>query len=633
MNAPQNKLAAAFSLHERGDLAAAERQYRTLLRSTPKHPDLLYLLGMLCLDTDRPGMAAGFFDRAIRAAEAQGRTVDPEWRLAHGSALQREGDQESALAAFERALGDDPKSVNGLFCKGTALQELDRLDDAIEAYKTLLDLEPHHAEASYNLGVALRETKKPDIAILAMRKALLLKPDYPEAQRALAFLLEDSGWMEDAIEAFAAAAAMAPDDREITVALSSVLMRTNRVGEAEKVLEPLLRKTPDDAHLISQYSMLRLFQGDREKARQLAESALKINPKFPGAHLSLAMAERSSGDESRIAEAEKLLADDEIQAEGRVSLHFALAGRYGTLKQYEKSLDHYIAGNSTKRTVLADKGVGYDHEAEEKLTDRLIQINGPDVFDGPKGSDSALPVFIVGMPRSGTTLTEQILASHPQIAGAGELSDISNAAKRLRDVQGYPKNRPTETALQRIAEHYLKRLREVDSTALRVTDKMPGNYMQLALIGQVFPNARIVHCRRDPVDNCLSCFMQNFGAEGLNWSFDLGDLAHQYKSYARLMDHWRAVYPGPFLEINYEDTVADLEGQSRRLIDFVGLEWNDSCLDFHKTERAVITASHSQVRQPIYTSSVGRWKRYGEGLKPLTEGLSEFLDKPEPSEA
>ncbi|MEE8444053.1 MAG: sulfotransferase, partial [Alphaproteobacteria bacterium] len=419
---------------------------------------------------------------------------------------------------------------------------------------------------------------------------------------------------------------------ELRTALSAVLARTNRVEEADAILAPLVDRFPDDPVLASQRALTRIYLGDHAGATKYAERALAIDPRLPAAHLSLALAERHSGDEARIAEMESLLAHGDIEPEGLAFLHFALAGRYETLENYRRGFDHYVAGNAAKRDLLSDRGAGYDRQAEDKAVDRIIANSPGEFFTGPSASDSELPIFIVGMPRSGTTLTEQILASHPQIGGAGELTDIGNAVRRLRDTQGYPEKPPGETALQRIAAHYLKRLREVDSKAICITDKMPGNYRNLGLIGRLFPNARVIHCRRNPIDNCLSCFVQNFGAEGLSWSFDLTDLVHQYKSYRRLMGHWRKVFPGRFLEVDYERVVADQEGQSRRLIAFTGLDWDDSCLLFHKSKRAVVTASHSQVRQPIYDTSVGRWKRYGDALAPLVDGLAEFLDEPETAE-
>ncbi len=620
MASQQNELAAAFALHQQGDLAGAERQYRSLLRAAPDNPDPLYLLGMLCLDTGRAGIAAGHFGDAVRAAAAQGRVVDPEWRLAHGSALQRDDKQQAALAVFDEVLAGDPNSVNGLFCRATALQALGRLDESIETSMGLLARAPDHAEAAYNLGILLRDTGRPALAALALRRTTLLDPEHADGQRAM-----------EALGKTTTPARVSDIKLQIVLGreLVKLLLRSSRAGEAEATLTKLLKNFPEDLVLLSQFFFLRLSQGNYTEAKKYAVRALKIDPAFPPNHLNIAMAERYSGDKGRIADMEKLLAGNNVPPDGLVALHFALAGRYGSLENHRQSFTHYLAGNSAQRKILAKRGAGYDREAVDRSVDRTIANSPRDIFNGPVGSDSELPIFIVGMPRSGTTLIEQILASHPHIGAGGELSDINNAAGRLHDIQGSPDNQPDEGALRRIAAHYLGRLREIDPQALRVTDKLPGNYRNLGLIGRLFPNARVIHCRRNPIDNCLSCFLQNFGAEGLSWSSDFGDLVHRYKSYRRLMGHWRDAFPGRFLDIDYEQIVADQERQSRRLIEFAGLDWDDACLDFHKSERAVLTASHTQVREPIYKTSIGRWRRYGDAVAPLVEGLGEFLDEPE----
>jgi len=625
MSAVQNKLAAAFAAHQNGNLTGAEKQYRSILRGQPNNPDLLYLLGMLCLDTDRAGMAAGFFDRALGAAQAQRRRVDPEWLLAMGTARQRDGDPAGALEAYERALEREPGSVSALFCRATALQDLERTDEAIEAYKTLLDRAPRHAEAAYNFGVVLRDSGKPENAAKALRKAVLLKPDYAEAHAVLASVLEDIGWREDAIAVYRRAAELAPDDMEVAARYSRSLMFANRVDEAEAVLQHLIEAHPDSYRLLGQLSLLRLFQNDREGAIAVARRALAETDEMPAVHATLAEADANGDHEAAIREIEQAVERGAPDKEGAAALEFAWARRLDYLRRHEEAFEHYAKGNATKREAVQDRGVVYDREREEQH-DRLLSETFPaGGFPKGSGSDSEVPLFVVGMPRSGTTLTEQILASHPRIAGAGELIAIGNAAKRLGEALGYPQNPPTQTALGKIAGQYIERLRRVDGDALRVVDKMPGNFRHLGLIAMLFPNARVVHCRRDPVDTCLSCYFQNFAAAGLSWSFDLGDLVHQYARYRAVMDHWRAVLPLRMLEIDYEETVTDLEAQARRLIAFAGLEWDAACLSFHKSEQAVITASHSQVRKPIYKSSVGRWKRYGPGVVPLAEGLAEFL--------
>ena len=629
MSLAQNKLAAAWDAHQKGKLPAAEKQYRAVIRSQPNNPDALYLLGMLCFDTERWEMSAGFMERSIRAAEVAKRKVDPQWRLACGSAWQRVDEQEKALAQFDKALADDPESVDVLFCRGTALQSLERLDEAIEAYKVTLDRDPHHVEAAYNIGITLRDAKMPEIALKALQKTVLLKPDHAEAYEALAQVMEDLGWREDALDVYKRAIELQPDKIKLITAYSRALTTSSKVEEAEAVLKPLLEKYPEAPGLQAQFASVRLYQGDREAAAEIASGIVKKFPKTAGVHYTLAQSERDGDHEARIAQIKEVLAGGVEEEEAESALEFALATRYEALKQHEEAFGHYIRANASKRAALEERGVVYNREAEDARTDVMKKVYpGPEVFEGPTGSDSEMPVFIVGMPRSGTTLTEQILASHPQMAGAGELTAIGNAIKRMRDTLGYPRNPPTEKALKNIAQLYLQRLREVDAAALRVTDKMPGNFNHLGLITRIFPKARIIHCRRNPVDNCLSCFIQNFGAEGLSWSFDLEDAAHQYRDYHRLMAHWREILPpGRMLEVDYEDTVADLEGQARKLVDFVGMEWDDSCLSFHENKRAVITASHDQVRRPIYNTSVGRWKKYGPKVTPLVEALSDFMDE------
>ncbi len=629
MSVAQNKLAVAWDAHQKGKLPAAEKQYRAVIRSQPKNAEALYLLGMLCFDTGRWEMSAGFMERSIRAAEAARRKADPQWRLACGSAWQRVDEQEKALAQFDKALAEEPDSVDALFCRGTALQSLERLDEAIEAYKVTLDRDPHHVEAAYNIGVTLRDAKKPEIALKALQKTILLKPDHAEAYEALAPVMEDLGWREDALEIYRRAIELQPDKVSLITAYSLALMTSNKVEEAEAVLKPLLEKYPEAPGLQAQFASVRLFQGDRKTAAEIAGGIVEKFPKTAGAHYTLAQSERDGDHQARIAQIDEVLAEGVEEKEAESALEFALATRYEALKQHEEAFGHYIRANARKREALEDRGVVYNRETEEARTDAMMKVYpGPEIFEGPTGSDSEMPVFIIGMPRSGTTLTEQILASHPQMAGAGELTAMGNAVKRMRDTLGYPGNPPTEKALKNVAQLYLQRLREVDADALRVTDKMPGNFNHLGLIIRIFPKARIIHCRRNPIDNCLSCFIQNFGAEGLAWSFDLEDAAHQYREYHRLMAHWREILPpGRMLEIDYEDTVADLEGQARKLVDFVGMEWNDSCLSFHENKRAVITASHDQVRQPIYNTSVGRWKKYGPRVTPLVEALSDLVDE------
>jgi tetratricopeptide (TPR) repeat protein len=360
MPAKQNELARAFEAHRSGNLAAAERQYRAILRSQPDNPDLLYLLGMLSMDTERAANAAGFFDRAIRAARSKKRRIDPEWLLALGAARQRNEDSEAALEAYEQALAAAPDSVDAMFCRATALQDLQRTDDAIDAYKNLLDRAPRHAEAAYNFGLMLRDVGKPTNAVMALRKAVLLKPDYAEAYAALAPVLEDVGWTEDAIEIYRRAVELTPGDTALAASYSRCLMQANMVEEGERVLRVALTSDPDSFQLLSQLAVLRMFQNDRAETVRLARRVLAGTDSFPAAHATLAEADAEGDHEAAIREIDEILQQGELEKEPEAALEFACARRPEYLQRYEEAYDHYDRGNRLRRDGLAERGVGYD---------------------------------------------------------------------------------------------------------------------------------------------------------------------------------------------------------------------------------------------------------------------------------
>ncbi len=625
MTSQQNQLAAAFALHQQGDLAGAERQYEALLQAAPDNPDLLYLLGMLCLDTGRAGMAAGYFGDAVRMAAAQGREVDPEWRLAHGSALQRDHKYEAALIIFDEVLVDDPKSVNGWFCRATVLQSLGRLDEAVENYKRLLGLAPDHAEAVNNMGTVLRDSGRPQAAKQAFRRALTINPKNPDALVNLGLLLEQGRRYAAAVKMLRRAAAISVEpDEETEIALSRCLVADGAVAEAVKGMESLVGKIPGSASALAELGRLHLFRGAAAQAAAHAREALAADPYCAAAHTILAQSGEDRDNQQALANIEAALGNPKIGSLDRASLYFSAAKRYGDSGDYDKEFESYIKANAIKRRRLAEIGYAYDPAAVEHAVDEHIAAFGRDAFAQAGASDSEIPVFIVGMPRSGTSLIEQILASHPEVAGAGELMFLNEAAGRLRRKAGYPATPLPAAPARDVASDFLDRLARAGGDARRITDKMPSNFMHIGLIAMLFPGARLIHSRRDPADTCLSCFFQNFAGTSVVFSYDLADLGHYYRQYSRLMEHWRQCLPDRpgLLEVDYEKLVGDQERESRRLIDFLGLDWSDSCLSFHETKRVVTTASHSQVRRPVYQTSVGRWKRYGDRLAPLLKSLA-----------
>ena len=312
-----------------------------------------------------------------------------------------------------------------------------------------------------------------------------------------------------------------------------------------------------------------------------------------------------------------------LSPDDQIELHFALAKAYEDLGEHEQSAHHLVKGNALKR-----QQINYDEVATLNLFRRIREAFPARLLHDKRnvGDPSPVPVFVIGMPRSGTTLVEQILASHPQVFGAGELDEIDNRVAQLRsdDVEvRYPEvvSSTTNPRLRQFGMSYVSAISTLAPTAKRIVDKMPKNFLFAGLIHLTLPNARIIHVHRDPLDTCFSCFSKLF-AGGQRYSYDLGELGRFYRAYESLMEHWRKVLPtGVMLEVQYEQLITDVEGEARRMIAHCGLEWNDTCLSFHATRRPVRTSSAVQVRQPIYRSSIGRWRPYARVLGPLIEAL------------
>jgi hypothetical protein len=357
--------------------------------------------------------------------------------------------------------------------------------------------------------------------------------------------------------------------------------------------------------------------------------AIRIDPSVPGVYVNLADSIKFAPGDPHLATMETLAATEGLSKIDRMQLDFGLGKAHADLKDYPRSFKHFIAGNAAKRATIA-----YDERSSFALFDRIEAVFTKDLIKAKAGGGdpSAAPIFVIGMPRSGTTLIEQIIASHPLVHGAGELQTLNDVILEVRGPDGntlaFPEFVPMVdgNALRQIGARYCALVRDLAAKhggagAQYVTDKMPSNYYFAGLMHLALPNATIIHSMRDPVDTCISCFSKLFSAEQ-NHTYDLGELGRYYKRYEQLMAHWRRVLPrGRILDVRYEDVVADLEKQARRIIAHCGLPWDDRCLSFHETDRPVRTASATQVRQPIYNSAVGRWRVYEGHLGPLLDAL------------
>jgi tetratricopeptide (TPR) repeat protein len=364
--------------------------------------------------------------------------------------------------------------------------------------------------------------------------------------------------------------------------------------------------------------------GRLDEAIEAFEKAIALNPEEPESYKNLVLTKRSAPGDPHIDAMQRLAQRmEKLAAVQQITLHFGLGKMYADLQMNEASFRYLLVGNTLQR-----RQVVYDEGNALRQLDRIRCVYTAELIATRRGHGhpSALPIFIFGMPRSGTTLVEQILASHPAVFGAGELPDLpirmdgalgGGAIAFPEHVLSVP-----EDFFNELGARHVERLATLAPAASRVTDKTPTNFRIAGLIHLALPRAHMIHVRRDPVDTCLSCFSLLFGRGLQPQTYDLGELGRYYRAYERLMEHWRMVLPaGAMLEVHYEDIVADLEGQARRLVRYCGLEWDKACLSFHKTQRPVRTASAIQVRQPIYVTSVGRWRPPENVLHPLLVGL------------
>jgi tetratricopeptide (TPR) repeat protein len=412
----------------------------------------------------------------------------------------------------------------------------------------------------------------------------------------------------------------------------------NRAGElslARPALEKANQLMPNNSKILYELGLVERVAGHIEKSRDYIRQSLRLNPDQAAALRTLGTDHKYQyGDEEfkRLNHVAAALSDAKL--EDQVQLHFALGKAFDDVGELDASFAHYAIGGRKKRSQET-----YSDKNNKRMYQVLSQVFNGKVLQNPaqKGCDSDVPVFILGMPRSGTSLMEQILSSHPDVFGAGELKILTGVVEnievgqnrvRLGDVEAafpYEENASYEARGKRYVER-LQRLAPAGSHYKRIVDKMPGNFNFVGAIKLIMPNAKIIHSRRHPVETCLSCYRIHF-AEGHPWTYNLRELGRYYRYYWNLMKHWRDAMPGGMLEIRYEENVADVEGQARRLIDYLGLPWNDSCLNFHETDRPVKTASASQVRKPIYKSSTNRWRKYEAYLGPLLAEIGDLVEE------
>ena len=488
----------------------------------------------------------------------------------------------------------------------------------------ITSLTPDSPQAHYELGLCLLKCGRLTQAVASLKQALQLKPGFVEALTQLALAVERVAEPE-ALLAYRKLVRMADNAPDRMFFSAKVLALEGKLEEAEEKLRRLIALAPERPGTRMILAKMLLERGLFESAEI---ELLQLIDTFPDAFERLTSTRHMSQADRPLIERMQALADSAaIGFEDRIAVSFGLGKAFDDLGDYAQAIRHYDVANSLRAATIR-----LDRQGVVRAYDETIARHGKDMLDGAAARlvrspdiGGELPVFIVGMPRSGTTLIEQILSSHPAVAGAGELPFWQN------QLAAWPLSRdglPDAAALWKATGEYLAILRGFSASALRVTNKQPQNFELLWLIHLAFPEARIIHCRRNPVDTCLSIYFSSFSSQQ-DYAFDRGDLVFQYRQYERLMEHWRRVLPHDrFTEIDYEMLVADREAQTRKLLSFLGLDWDDACLAPEQNQRPVKTASVWQTRQPVYTTSVGRWRNYEPRLQELRELLPEPTSTP-----
>jgi tetratricopeptide (TPR) repeat protein len=517
----------------------------------------------------------------------------------------------------------NPFELQKLLEQGIEHHKAGRGEEAEKVYRSVLAKVPNQPDALNLLGVLAMEAGNHDAAFDFLERAVQARPKDPAVLNNYGNALSLVRRFEDAIKHLERALAIKPDMADSWLNLGRTLNFAGQGERALKCFQRLLDLKPDSQAAKSGISRAFLSLGRTQEAEDTARELIAAAPTSSSGYVNLSNAHKFKADAPEIARVEELMASKDTSSKEMRGLQFAAAKMYDDVGRYDEAFRCFDAANKTQ----AGK---YDAKALEQSYADLKKTYTQKFFEEHEGQglDSERPVFIVGMPRSGTTLTETIIGAHPQVHAAGELETIKRCEREMSDLvfrdDGVHKNarQLSWVGIEVLAQRYLDAIdvKTKNAAAVRITDKMPHNFQAVGFIALLFPKARIIHTRRSPFDTCLSIWQQNFN-DAHAYARNLTDLGHHYAHYLHLMQHWREVLPGRMLEIDYEDLVENQEAVSRKLIDFVGLPWDEACLRPQDVKRTVLTASVWQVRQPVYKRSAGRWKNYEKHLAPLRESL------------
>ncbi len=615
-------LTEALAHHKSNEFDKAVMLYQKILKIDVNHIDALHLLGTALYQLGRHTEAITFINKAIQ--------LNPNVYYFYnnlGEVYRAQEKFQEAINCYNRAILLNPNYSEAYLNKGNALKQQNLLNEAITCYQQAIQVNPNYFRAYNCLGYVYQVLKKFDQALSCFTQSLHINPNFFESYNLLGQLYQACGDQPQAAKYFQKAVVLNPRFFEGYNSLARYFYGQDKLDQAQEYYQTSLNIEPDQPEILNDLGAIHQAYGRLSEAEKYYRKAVQVAPHYAQAYRHLSLCRKYKGyDHPDIDTIKFLLNRSDCPEVDQIQLCFALGKIYDDCKQYDKAFFYYQKGNQLKR-----KTSFLNFSELTSFTDSILQVFNASFFNDISmfGSLTNQPVFVVGMPRSGTTLVEQIIASHPDGDGVGEINAIHQSAHTLSSHLNKPVSFPTclafikKEALQVVAEQYLNSLHaHSKGSFLRIVNKMPNNFFYLGLIWRLFPHAYIIHCTREPLDTCLSIYFRYFSHEN-RYAYDFSDISAYYKNYQRLISHWKAFLPIPIFNMQYEALVSDFEVMVHKLLTFLNLQPNKQCLSFYKSPNKIHSASSWQVRQPIYTSAVNRWKNY----EPFIASLIEFLKK------
>ena len=609
---PQEQLKNLLECYQTGRYVDAEKLSVSITEEFPKH----HLPGK-CLELHLNKWAKINESLIASQKSVQLGPLDTEAHYNLANTLKELGRLDEAEVSYKKAIELKPDYAEAHNNLGNTLKEIGRLDEAEVSYKQAIILKPDYAEAHYNLANTLKELGRLDEAEVSYKKAIELKPDYAEAHNNLGMTLKELGRLDEAEVSYKKAIELKPDF-EAYYNLGNVLLILRRLNEAETSYRKVIILKPDYSEAYYYLGVILQDFGRLEEAEASYRKAIKLKPNYVEAHLGLTLMKKFDTQDEQYSNMKELYLDKNISKEQRCHINFGLAKACEDLGDFKQAFAHYCEGNELRKKVL-NYNINQDVELFRKIKSNYPQIVQKSLKPD-KLTNNTMPIFIVGMPRSGTTLVEQIISSHSEVTGAGELNFASQFGKAISTGITEKNNE----SLLDFRSKYLDKLKNVSNGNLIVTDKTPQNFLYIGLLAAAFPEAKIIHVKRNPAAVCWANYKQYFASKSIGYCYAIDDVISYHKLYENLMVFWTNTLSKRIYNLDYELLTVNQESETRKLIEYLGLDWNEKFLSPQNNMRSVATASNLQIRKKVYKGSSQQWKKY----QPFLNGALDDLLSP-----